>query len=83
MISLGEAAMSIPVFAQIVAMPQVTLPLAGLVFNLDADLGQNGIVGIKTGSDSTSGGCFLFESQETVGGKSLTLVGAVLGQGGG
>ncbi len=82
MISLGEAAISIPAFAQIVAMPQITLPLAGLVYNLDADLGQDGIVGIKTGSDSAAGGCFLFESHETVGGKSVTLVGAVLGQGG-
>ena len=82
MIRLGEAAMSIPALAQIVAMPQVIFPLAGLVYNFDADLGQNGIVGIKTGSDPAAGGCFLFESQETVGGKSLTLVGAVLGQGG-
>jgi D-alanyl-D-alanine carboxypeptidase (penicillin-binding protein 5/6) len=80
LIRLGEAAMADPTFAQIVAMAQVTLPLAGLVYNLDADLGQSGIVGIKTGSDSAAGGCFLFASDETVDGKSLTLVGAVLGQ---
>ncbi len=80
MIRLGEAAMSIPAFAQVVAMPQATLPLAGLVYNFDYDLGHDGIVGIKTGSDSTAGGCFLFESQETVGGKDVTLVGAVFGQ---
>jgi D-alanyl-D-alanine carboxypeptidase (penicillin-binding protein 5/6) len=82
MIRLGEAAMVIPALSQIVAMPQVTLPLAGLVYNFDADLGQSGIVGIKTGSDSAAGGCFLFESRETVDGTSLTLFGAVLGQGG-
>ncbi|HZM57883.1 MAG TPA: hypothetical protein VFC03_22980 [Acidimicrobiales bacterium] len=80
MIRLGEAAMSIPAFAQVVAMPQATLPLAGLVYNFDYDLGHDGIVGVKTGSDSTAGGCFLFESQETVGGKDVTLVGAVFGQ---
>ncbi|MGD0394314.1 MAG: D-alanyl-D-alanine carboxypeptidase [Acidimicrobiales bacterium] len=80
LIRLGEAAMAVPTFAQIVAMAQVTLPLAGLVYNLDADLGQSGIVGIKTGSDSAAGGCFLFQSEETVDGKVLTLVGAVLGQ---
>ncbi len=80
MIKLGEVAMAEPTFAGIVGMAQVTLPLAGLVYNLDADLGQSGIVGIKTGSDSAAGGCFLFESQQTVDGKSLTLVGAVLGQ---
>jgi len=82
LIRLGEAAMAIPAFAQIASMAQVTLPVAGLVYNLDADLGQSGIVGIKTGSNSAAGGCFLFESQETVDGTNLTVVGAVLGQGG-
>ena len=80
LIRLGEAAVADAAFAQIVTMAQVTLPFAGLIYNLDADLGQGGIIGIKTGSDSAAGGCFLFESQETVDGKSLTLVGAVLGQ---
>src|SRR5665213_519314 len=32
LIRLGEAAMAIPTFRQVVAMPQVTLPLAGLVY---------------------------------------------------
>jgi D-alanyl-D-alanine carboxypeptidase (penicillin-binding protein 5/6) len=82
LVRLGETAMAIPVFAQIVSMAQVTLPLAGLVYNFDADLGQSGIVGIKTGSDAAAGGGFLFESRETTHGKSLTLVGVVLGQGG-
>ncbi len=80
MIRLGEAAMAIPVFRQVVAMPQVTLPLAGLVYNFDYDLGYDGIIGIKTGSDVAAGGCFLFEAQQEVAGKSLTLVGVVLGQ---
>jgi D-alanyl-D-alanine carboxypeptidase (penicillin-binding protein 5/6) len=80
MIALGEAAIAVPAFHQVVAMPQVTLPLAGLVYNLDYDLGHDGIVGIKTGSDAAAGGCFLFEAQRIVGGRSVTLVGAVLGQ---
>jgi D-alanyl-D-alanine carboxypeptidase (penicillin-binding protein 5/6) len=80
LIRLGEAAMAIPAFRQVVALPQVTLPVAGVVYNLDYDLGQDGIVGIKTGSDTAAGGCFLFAAQRIVGGKSVTLVGAVLGQ---
>ena len=80
LISLGRAAMAIPVFRQIVSLPQVTLPLAGLVYNLDFDLGQDGIIGIKTGSDDAAGGCFLFAAQQTVGGRTVTLIGAVLGQ---
>jgi len=79
-VRLGEAAIAAAAFRQVVAMPQVTLPLAGLVYNLDYDLGHDGIVGIKTGSDAAAGGCFLFEAQRIVGGRSVTLVGAVLGQ---
>jgi serine-type D-Ala-D-Ala carboxypeptidase (penicillin-binding protein 5/6) len=82
LIRLGEAAMAIPSLAQITSMAQVTLPVAGLVYNLDADLGHSGIVGIKTGSDSVTGGCFLFESQETMNGTTLAVFGVVLGQGG-
>jgi len=80
LIRLGEAAMANPVFASIVAMPQVTLPEAGTVYNYDYDLGRVGIAGIKTGSDSAAGGCFLFESTQDADGRKLTVVGAVLGQ---
>jgi serine-type D-Ala-D-Ala carboxypeptidase (penicillin-binding protein 5/6) len=80
MIRLGEAAMALPVFRQIVAMPQVTLPLAGIVYNFNYDLGHEGNIGIKTGSDSAAGGCVLFAAQQNAGGASLTLVGAVFGQ---
>jgi D-alanyl-D-alanine carboxypeptidase (penicillin-binding protein 5/6) len=80
LIRLGEAAMAFPAFAQVVAMPQVTLPHSGTVYNYDYDLGRDGIVGIKTGSDSAAGGCFLFESVEKAAGRRITVVGAVLGQ---
>ena len=80
LIRLGEAAMALPAFAQVVDMGQVTLPVAGKVVNFDYDLGHYGIVGIKTGTDTAAGGCFLFEAQNTVDGKKVTLVGAVLGQ---
>jgi serine-type D-Ala-D-Ala carboxypeptidase (penicillin-binding protein 5/6) len=80
LIRLGESAMAIPAFRQIVAMGEVDLPVAGLVYNFNSDLGQDGIIGIKTGSDSAAGGCLLFESQETIDGSTATVVGAVLGQ---
>lgn len=80
LIRLGEAAMAIPVLRDVVGMGQVTLPLAGTIYNFDDDLGHDGIVGIKTGSDTAAGGCFLFEAQQTVDDRDVTLVGAVLGQ---
>jgi D-alanyl-D-alanine carboxypeptidase (penicillin-binding protein 5/6) len=80
LIRLGEAAMALPAFAQIVGLGEITLPEAGLVYNFDYDLGRDGIIGIKTGTDSAAGGCFLFEAQETVDAKKVTIVGVVLGQ---
>jgi D-alanyl-D-alanine carboxypeptidase (penicillin-binding protein 5/6) len=80
LIRLGQAAMALPAFAQIVAMGEVTLPVAGLMYNFDYDLGHGGIVGIKTGTDAAAGGCFLFAAERTVDGQKVTVVGAVLGQ---
>ena len=79
---LAEYALANPVFAQIVAMPQVTLPVAGVTYNVNADVTHGGIVGVKTGSTPQAGGCFVFAYQTTVGSRSVLVVGAVLGQGG-
>ncbi|MHB8440153.1 MAG: D-alanyl-D-alanine carboxypeptidase family protein [Acidimicrobiales bacterium] len=80
LIQIGELAMASPVFAQIVAMPSISLPGASLIYNFDYDIGHEGIVGIKTGSDAAAGGCFLFEADETVDSRPVTFVGAVLGE---
>jgi D-alanyl-D-alanine carboxypeptidase (penicillin-binding protein 5/6) len=82
LIRLGEAAMRIPVFSQIVSLGETTLPLAGVRYNSNFDLGQDGIVGIAAGSDTATNGCFLFAAQKKVNGKTVTLYGAVLGQSG-
>jgi D-alanyl-D-alanine carboxypeptidase (penicillin-binding protein 5/6) len=82
LVSLAQDAMADPTFAAIVAMPQVTLPVAGLEYNFDYDLGHDGIIGVKTGSDGAAGGCFLFEARKDSAGHQVTIVGAVLGQGG-
>lgn len=77
---LAAKAMANPVFAQIVAMPSVILPVAGLVTNFNSAVGKNGYVGIKTGSDSSSGGCLMFADQRAVAGRTVTILGVVLGQ---
>ena len=68
-----------PVFGQIVAMPQVTLPTAGLTYNVNDALGRDGIVGVKTGSSPQAGGCLVFSAIRTVAGTPVTIVGVVLG----
>ncbi len=79
-ITLARLAMADPTFAEIVAMPATVLPVAGEVPNVNGLVGHEGYVGIKTGSDSAAGGCLLFAKQIEVGGRTLTVVGAVLGQ---
>jgi D-alanyl-D-alanine carboxypeptidase (penicillin-binding protein 5/6) len=72
-------AMAIPAFASIVAMPEATFPVGGTVQNYDYDVGHDGIIGIKTGSDSASMGCWAFAATRTVGGTARTVYGVVLG----
>ena len=83
LVRLGEAALSIPVLRQMVSLGQASVPMTTVVYNLNFALGRDGIIGIKSGSDSSARGCYLFAAQQTVGGKPVTVVGAVLGQAGG
>ena len=79
-VTLATRLMANPVFAGIVDEPQVTLPVAGIVYNFNSLAGHNGIIGIKTGSTIQAGGCFLFAAQRTVAGHTAVVIGAVLGQ---
>jgi serine-type D-Ala-D-Ala carboxypeptidase (penicillin-binding protein 5/6) len=72
-------ALQIPGFRQIVAMPRVMLPVAGLAYNVNSALGHDGIVGVKTGSSSQAGGCLAFAAIRAVAGSPVTIVGVVLG----
>ena len=76
---LTVRALQIPAFRQIVAMPQVTLPVAGVAYNVNAALGHDGITGVKTGSTSEAGGCLAFAAIRTVAKRPVTIVGVVLG----
>lgn len=80
LVRLGIQAMANPVFASIVAMPQAELPVAGTAYNVDAVLGQSGIVGIKTGSGLNTGANFLFASKQSIDNRNVLVVGCVMGQ---
>jgi D-alanyl-D-alanine carboxypeptidase (penicillin-binding protein 5/6) len=80
LVALGMAAMQQNVLAQVVGLPQATLPVAGTVYNVNSVLGQSGIIGIKTGSGLSLGANFLFAAAATVDGQPVTLYGCVMGQ---
>ena len=73
---LAQHAMQLPEFASLVALRSAELPVAGTVHNTDSLLGQDGFVGIKTGSDDAAGGCFMFRMHRAGG----DLTGVVLGR---
>ncbi|MGI5146367.1 D-alanyl-D-alanine carboxypeptidase family protein [Plantactinospora sp. CA-294935] len=77
---LARKAMELPAFAEIVAQKKATLPVAGEVKNYNSLVGRDGVVGIKTGSTDEAGGCLVFAAVVRVGGRKITIVGAVLGQ---
>ncbi len=56
LVRLGEASLTNTVLRQIVSLAQTSLPMTNVLFNLNFDLGQDGIIGIKTGSDAERAG---------------------------
>lgn len=82
-VRLAEVAMQIPVFAEIAAMPQMTVPgQTALDYNYNYLIGHDGIIGVKTGSTLQAGGCFIFAGKRTLGNQNLTVYGGIVGQAG-
>jgi D-alanyl-D-alanine carboxypeptidase (penicillin-binding protein 5/6) len=77
---LARAALRLPALTAILALPQATIPVAGLITNTNSLLGEDGFVAGKTGSDSAAGGCFMFMAVRQAGPRHVTIVGVVLGQ---
>jgi D-alanyl-D-alanine carboxypeptidase (penicillin-binding protein 5/6) len=79
-VRLGMAAMSEPALAQIVALRSAVIPVAGVVRNYNTLLGQDGITGLKTGSDTAAGGCILLAAWQQARGHDTLIVAATFGQ---
>jgi D-alanyl-D-alanine carboxypeptidase (penicillin-binding protein 5/6) len=77
-LALGEL-LANPIVAAIVAEPSATMPFVGQIKNTDTALGHSGIFGIKTGSSTAAGGCFLFAARVPVAGQPQTILGVILG----
>src|SRR6266496_6268779 len=79
-VRLGMAAMREPALAQIVALRSAVIPVAGVVRNYNTLLGQDGITGLKTGSDTAAGGCILLAAWQQARGHDTLIVAATFGQ---
>ena len=79
LVILAETAMRSSVLAGIISQGEANLPGVGVVHNVNWLLKTDGVVGIKTGNTDEAGGCFLFSAKRIISGRSVTVVGAVLG----
>jgi D-alanyl-D-alanine carboxypeptidase (penicillin-binding protein 5/6) len=69
-----------PVFASMVTMSSITLPVAGTISTYTPLLGVQGVIGVKSGFTSAAGGGDVLAVHRTVHGKSVLLLAAVTGQ---
>jgi len=79
-LKLAKVAIEIPVFRQIVSTTSFSPAESGPTANTNALLGQDGVIGIKTGSDSAALGCLMWAAKTEVGGTTQTVLGVTLGQ---
>jgi D-alanyl-D-alanine carboxypeptidase (penicillin-binding protein 5/6) len=77
---LGLDALQNPVIAQIVAQKQATIPIAGVVYNVNQLLSRGDVVGIKTGNSDQAGGVYIFAvNDELVSNHNVVIVGTIEG----
>jgi D-alanyl-D-alanine carboxypeptidase (penicillin-binding protein 5/6) len=79
-VRLGMAAMRVPALAAIVAKSTAVVPVAGVIRNYNTLLGQDGIVGLKTGSMQAAGGCVLIAAWHKTASRNILIVAATFGQ---
>lgn len=83
-LKVAAAGLAIPAFRAVVAMPVVNLPLLGRAANLVPEIGLHlgaiRVVGVKSGFTAKAGGCLVLAAEVTTGGRTVTVLAAVLGQ---
>lgn len=80
LVRIGEMVENNTLLASIVSQTSASdIPVVGSVHNVDALLGKNDIVGIKTGNNDQDKGAFVGAARENLNGKQVTVVTAFMG----
>ncbi|WP_329132856.1 D-alanyl-D-alanine carboxypeptidase [Streptomyces sp. NBC_01476] len=82
-LKLARQVMKNDVFRSVVALPNISIPGVGTIYNNNNDLVHLGVVGIKTGSSTPAGGALMWAAQKKVAGKEQLILGVMLQQRGG
>ncbi len=80
LLKVAGADMENPVFASLVQMSSITLPVAGTISTYTPLLGLAGIIGVKSGFTTAAGGCDVLAVVRRVHGHLTLLLAAVTGQ---
>ncbi|MFD7437604.1 D-alanyl-D-alanine carboxypeptidase [Streptomyces sp. NPDC059861] len=79
-VKLGNELVRIPALVEITKLPEWVDPSGQKWRNWNTLVPYDGAIGIKTGTTSAAGGNLLFAATKEVGGETVTVVGAILGQ---
>jgi len=79
LIALSQAALANPLLASVVSQAQADFPNIGTIKNTNWLLGNDGVIGIKTGNTDQAGGCFLLAAKQVIGAQPITIFVSVLG----
>jgi D-alanyl-D-alanine carboxypeptidase (penicillin-binding protein 5/6) len=79
LVKIGELALKNPVIADIVSSKFAYIPVAGSIPNYNSLVDSNGFSGIKPGDSIEAGNTLLFSVKQTVKGKNVNVIGAILG----
>ncbi|GGT24338.1 D-alanyl-D-alanine carboxypeptidase [Streptomyces chromofuscus] len=79
-VKLGNELVKIPALVEITKLPEWVDPSGQKWRNWNTLVPYDGAIGIKTGTTSAAGGNLLFAATKEVGGETVTVVGAILGQ---
>jgi D-alanyl-D-alanine carboxypeptidase (penicillin-binding protein 5/6) len=77
---LGAYAMDVPGMISVEDHPTMTFPVEGTVVNYNPVVGQDGVIGLKSGFTSAAQGCLVTAARRPVGGRSVLVVSSTLGQ---
>jgi D-alanyl-D-alanine carboxypeptidase len=79
-VKLADELVKIPALMDITKLPTWKDPSGKTWSNFNRLVPFNGAIGIKTGSTTKAGGNLVFAATKEVGGQTVTVVGAILGQ---
>ena len=80
LVQVGRLALEHPVMSEIVAQSWVSIPGVGPIENSNPILGDEGVIGVKTGTTTTAGFNLMAARVATVDGRPITAVSVALGR---